>query len=108
MARELDPEALEEYRTLVQEQLDHIDTIIPKLKNGNALGRLPAFGQLDASVTARTNYETFHKTTWENLQNLRSALSGMIETLDDSVELATDADEESASEFENYESELTG
>ncbi|WP_026931381.1 hypothetical protein [Glycomyces tenuis] len=108
MARELDPEALDEYRTLVQEQLDHIDTIIPRLKNGNALGRLPAFGQLDASVTARTNYETFHQTTWENLQTLRASLSGIMRTLDDSAALATDADEDSASELEDYESELTG
>lgn len=108
MSREIDSEALGEYRTIVQEQLEHLDTIIPRLKNGNALGRLPAFGQLDASTTARTNYETFHQTTWENLQNLRAALGGMMQTLDDSAELSDDSDEESASEMENYESELTG
>ncbi|WP_026923612.1 hypothetical protein [Glycomyces arizonensis] len=108
MATEIDPEALDEYRAIVQEQLDHLDTIIPRLKNGNALGRLPAFGQLDASTTARTNYETFHQTTWENLQTLRASLSGMMQTLDDSAELATDADEESASELEDYDSQLNG
>lgn len=108
MATEIDPEALDEYRAIVQEQLDHLDTIIPRLKKGNALGRLPAFGQLDASATARTNYATFHQTTWENLQTLRASLSGMMQTLDDSASLAADADEETASELTDYDSQLNG
>ena len=105
---ELDPEALQEYRTLVQEQLDHLDSIIPRLKKGNELGRLPAFGQLDGSVSAQTNYETFHKTTWENLQNLRASLSGIIETLEDTAELAVEADEAAATEMDGYDAEPTG
>src|SRR5690606_1257730 len=106
-ATEMDPEALNEYRTLVQQQLDHLETIIPRLEKGNKLGRLPAFGQLDSAATARTNYETFHKTTWDNLQNLREALNGMIETLDDAAELAVEADETAAPDTDAYASELT-
>ncbi|WP_112137027.1 hypothetical protein [Glycomyces dulcitolivorans] len=105
-AREIDPEAIQEYKTLIQEQLDHLDEIIPRLKKGQVLGRLPAFGQLDASATARTNYETFHSTTWDNLQNLRVSLSGMMETLQSSSDNAEETDEAAASEVIDYGSEL--
>jgi uncharacterized protein YjgD (DUF1641 family) len=105
-AREIDPEAIQEYKTLIQEQLDHLDEIIPRLKKGQVLGRLPAFGQLDASATARTNYETFHSTTWDNLQNLRVSLSGMMETLQSSSDNAEETDEAAASEMIDYGSEL--
>ncbi|MFB9662865.1 hypothetical protein ACFQS3_21865 [Glycomyces mayteni] len=104
--RTLDTEALQEYKDLIQEQLDHLDDIIPRLKKGQVLGRLPAFGQLDASATARTNYETFHSTTWENLQNLRVALSGMMETLQDSVDLSDESDDAVVADMNNYENEL--
>ena len=46
--RVIDTEALEEYRTLVREQLDHLESLIPRMENGQRLGLLPAFGQLDA------------------------------------------------------------
>jgi uncharacterized protein YjgD (DUF1641 family) len=105
-AREIDPEAIQEYKTLIQEQLDHLDEIIPRLKKGQVLGRLPAFGQLDASATARTNYETFHSTTWDNLQNLRVSLSGMMETLQSSSDNAEETDEAAAAEMIDYGSEL--
>ncbi|MEU6249644.1 hypothetical protein [Glycomyces sp. NPDC047010] len=104
--RTLDTEALQEYKDLIQEQLDHLDDIIPRLKKGQVLGRLPAFGQLDASATARTNYETFHSTTWENLQNLRVSLSGMMETLQDSVDLSDESDDAVVADMNNYENEL--
>ncbi|GAA1688634.1 hypothetical protein GCM10009830_40320 [Glycomyces endophyticus] len=107
-SRQIDPEAIQEYKTLIQEQLDHLDEIIPQLKKGQVLGRLPAFGQLDASATARTNYETFHSTTWDNLQNLRVSLSGMMETLQSSSDNAEETDEAAASEMADYESELGG
>jgi uncharacterized protein YjgD (DUF1641 family) len=106
-ATEMDPEALNEYRTLVQEQLDHLETIIPRLEKGNKLGRLPAFGQLDSAAAARTSYETFHKTTWNNLQALRESLNGILETLEDSAELAIEADETAASDMDDYAAELT-
>ncbi|MCC3765181.1 hypothetical protein K3N28_19160 [Glycomyces sp. TRM65418] len=104
--RVIDPEALEEYRAVVREQLDHLDSIITRLENGQPLGRLPAFGQLDASVTARQNYTTFHETTWTNLQNLRESLHGMINTLNDSAELAEEADTDAQAEMLDYESQL--
>ncbi|GAA2319056.1 hypothetical protein GCM10009853_091410 [Glycomyces scopariae] len=108
MAREIDPEAIQEYKTLIQEQLDHLDTIIPRLKKGEVLGRLPAFGQLDASAGARTNYETFHSTTWDNLQNLRVSLSGMMETLQDSADQSDESDDAVIADMNSYESELGG
>ncbi len=107
-ARELDTEAIQEYKTLIQEQLDHLDEIIPRLKKGEVLGRLPAFGQLDASATARTNYQTFHSTTWDNLQNLRVSLSGMMETLQSSADNSDESDDAAATEMTDYASELGG
>ncbi|MQM28257.1 hypothetical protein [Glycomyces albidus] len=107
-ARELDPEAIQEYKALIQEQLDHLDGIIPRLKKGEVLGRLPAFGQLDASATARTNYQTFHSTTWDNLQNLRVSLSGMMETLQASADQSDESDDAVVTDMTNYESELGG
>jgi len=104
--REIDPEALEEYRTLIREQLDLLESIIPRLENGQSLGRAPAFGQLDASATAHTNYATFHQTTWDNLQDLREALHGMIKTLNDSADLAEESDQASADEMDGYDSLL--
>jgi len=104
--RVIDTEALEEYRTLIREQLDLLESIIPKLENGQSLGRAPAFGQLDASATAHTNYKTFHQTTWDNLQDLREAMHGMIKTLNDSAELAEESDEAAADEMDRYESAL--
>jgi hypothetical protein len=104
--RVIDTEALEEYRTLVREQLDHLESLIPRLENGQRLGLLPAFGQLDASATARTNYETFHSTTWNNLQDLREALNGMITTLNDSAELSDESDQAAVDEMGGYEDQL--
>lgn len=101
--RVIDSEALEEYRTVVREQLDHLESLIPRLENGQRLGLLPAFGQLDASATARTNYETFHSTTWNNLQDLREALNGMITTLNDSAELSDESDQAAEDEMGGYE-----
>lgn len=104
--RVIDPEALEEYRTLIREQLDHLETIIPKLEKGQSLGRAPAFGQMDASKTAHESYGQFHQTTWDNLQDLREALHGMIKTLNDSAELAEESDQAAEDELNRYESQL--
>jgi hypothetical protein len=104
--RVIDTEALEEYRTVVREQLDHLESLIPRLESGQRLGLLPAFGQLDASATARTNYETFHQTTWDNLQDLREALHGMITTLNDSADLAEESDQAAEDEMNGYDSLL--
>ncbi|GAB3992389.1 hypothetical protein GCM10029992_01210 [Glycomyces albus] len=105
---EIDPTALEEYRTVVREQLDYLETIIPRLEKGKALGRMPAFGRLDSAEAARTNYQTFHETTWNNLQDLRQSLDGMITGLNDSAELAEENDENSASEIGAYDDGLNG
>jgi len=100
--KHVDPEALRAYRTQVQAQLDIVENeIIPKLRNGQPLGKMPAFGAMQNSDAARTSYETFHSTTWENLQALRESLSGIIDTLTESGDLHEDSDEESATDFED-------
>lgn len=104
--RVIDTEALEEYRTLIREQLEHLDSIIPRLENGQKLGRAPAFGQMDASKAAHESYAQFHQTTWDNLQDLREALHGMITTLNDSAELAEESDQAAQDEMNRYESQL--
>ena len=104
--RVIDPEALEEYRTLVREQLDLLESIIPRLENGQSLGRAPAFGQMDASKAAHESYAQFHQTTWDNLQDLRGALHGMIKTLNDSADLAEEADQAGEDEMDRYAAEL--
>jgi hypothetical protein len=101
-SKQVDPEALRAYRTKVEHQLDIVEnTLIPKLRNGEVLGKMPAFGYLESSQSARSTYETFHSTTWENLQALRQSLQGIIDTLTESGDLHEDKDEESASDFDD-------
>lgn len=101
-SKQVDPEALRAYRTKVEAQLDIVENeIIPKLRNGEALGRMPAFGAMTGSDAARTAYETFHSTTWENLQALRESLSGIIDTLTESGDLHEETDEQSGADFED-------
>lgn len=106
MATEIDPQALKDYRTVVKAQLEHLESIIPALENGQPLGRMPAFGQMEGSNTARQNYTAFHETTWNNLQDLREAMYGMIKTLNESADLAEESDEAAAGDMEAYASLL--
>jgi hypothetical protein len=100
--RKLDSDALRTYRNTVQSLLETLeDQLIPRLENGNELGRMPAFGYLQSSETAKSNYETFHSTTWENLQSLREAMHGIIKTLNESGDLSDESDEQSAAEIES-------
>lgn len=100
-SKQVDPEALRAYRTKVEAQLEIIENdIIPKLRNGEVLGKMPAFGAMASSDAARTSYETFHSTTWENLQALRESLHGIIDTLTESGNLHEDTDQQSAGDFE--------
>lgn len=102
MAKQVDPEALRAYRTKVEQQLEIVEnTLIPKLRNGEVLGKMPAFGYLESSQSAKTSYETFHSTTWDNLQALRQSLEGIIDTLTESGDLHEDTDAESATDFED-------
>ncbi|WP_026928509.1 hypothetical protein [Glycomyces tenuis] len=108
MGTELDPEALEEYRTVIRGQLDHLEAIIPVLSNGEPLGRMPAFGQMDGSNTARENYTAFHETTWNNLQDLREAMYGMIKTLNETADLAEESDQAAATDMQANYDDLLG
>jgi len=101
-SKKVDPEALRAYRTMVEAQLDIVENdIIPKLRNGSPLGKMPAFGVMQNSDTARSTYETFHSTTWENLQALRESLHGIIDTLTESGNLHEDTDEQSGADFDD-------
>ncbi|SDD84660.1 hypothetical protein [Glycomyces harbinensis] len=100
-SKQVDPEALRAYRTKVQAQLDIVENeIIPKLRNGEVLGKMPAFGAMAGSDAARGSYETFHTTTWENLQALRESLHGIIDTLEESGNLHEETDQQSAADYE--------
>jgi hypothetical protein len=100
VARQLDSDALRTYRDVVQAQLDRLETeVIPKLENGNELGRLPAFGTMDGADTARSNYTAFHEGAWNNIQALRGALIGIIDTLNASGDLSDESDELSATDM---------
>ncbi|MCD0442310.1 hypothetical protein LO763_01550 [Glycomyces sp. A-F 0318] len=100
-SKQVDPEALRAYRTKVQAQLDIVENdIIPKLRNGEALGKMPAFGAMGGSDAARGTYETFHSTTWDNLQALRESLHGIIDTLEESGNLHEETDAQSAADFD--------
>ncbi|MCC3763918.1 hypothetical protein K3N28_12670 [Glycomyces sp. TRM65418] len=106
MAREIDSDALRAYRDLVQTQLEKLeDELIPKLRSGQELGRMPAFGSMDGAPQARTNYTAFHEGTWNNLQAIRESLHGIITTLNDSGDLSDESDEVTANSFD---SELEG
>jgi hypothetical protein len=101
-SKKVDPEALRAYRTIVEAQLDIVENeIIPKLRNGEVLGKMPAFGVLESSGSAVTSYETFHSTTWDNLQALRESLHGIIDTITESGNLHEDTDEQSGADFED-------
>ncbi len=101
-SKKVDPEALRAYRTAVQAQLDIIENeVIPKLRNGEVLGKMPAFGVLESSQAAVTSYTTFHETTWNNLQAVRESLHGIIDTLTESGNLHEETDEQSGADFED-------
>ncbi|MFB9658538.1 hypothetical protein ACFQS3_20075 [Glycomyces mayteni] len=98
----VDPEALRAYQRTVQAQLDKLeDEIIAQMRNGQPLGKLPAFGMLDGSQQAAQTYTTFHETTWNNLQALRESLDGIITTLEDSAKTHEDTDDVSDQNFDN-------
>ncbi|PRY60857.1 MULTISPECIES: hypothetical protein [Glycomyces] len=98
----VDPEALRAYQRTVQAQLDKLeDEIISQMRNGQPLGKLPAFGVLDGSEQARTTYTTFHETTWNNLQALREALDGIVNSLEDTAKQHEDSDDASGQDFDN-------
>ncbi|MQM27404.1 WXG100 family type VII secretion target [Glycomyces albidus] len=98
----VDPEALRTYQRTVQAQLDKLeDEIISQLRNGQPLGKLPAFGLLQGSDAARQTYTQFHETTWNNFQALRESLDGIITTLEDSAKNHEDSDEVSGQNFDN-------
>jgi hypothetical protein len=98
----VDPEALRTYQRTVQAQLDKLeDEIISQLRNGQPLGKLPAFGLLQGSDAARQTYTTFHETTWNNLQALRESLDGIVTTLEEAAKGHEDSDDVSGQNFDN-------
>ncbi|GAB3656114.1 hypothetical protein [Glycomyces tarimensis] len=106
--RVVDAQALEDYRNIVRAQLEHLESIIPVLQNGEPLGRMPAFGQMQGSDTARDNYTQFHETTWNNLQDLREAMYGMIRTLNESAELSEESDVAASEDMQANYDDLLG
>lgn len=94
--RAVDPEALAEFREVAQGRLDHLDSLIDRLRHGSELGVEPGFGLLDSGLTAREAYREFHRLTWSNLQDLRADLAGIIATVDGVAERAVETDDDTA------------
>lgn len=108
--RELDPAALRAFRDVAEAQLEFIEgeMIIGKMKTGNLLGNEPGFGLLDSSDSAREQYRAFHEQTWNNLQDLRKNLIGIINTLNASADLSDESEELNVQESSEIEDGLTG
>lgn len=109
MARQLDSDALRVYRDLVQTQLERLETeVIAQLESSGKLGKMPAFGTMDGADAARTNYTAFHEGAWNNLQALRGALNGMIDTLNASGDLSDESDELVVTDMSTVDSNISG
>ena len=108
--RELDPAALRAFRDIAEAQLEFVEgeLIIGKMKTGAVLGNEPGFGLLDSSETARDQYKIFHEQTWNNLQDLRRNLIGIINTLNASADLSEESEELNVQESSAIEDGLTG
>lgn len=108
--RELDPAALRAFRDVAEAQLAFVEgeMIIGKMKTGQILGNEPGFGLLDNSKTARDQYKEFHEQTWNNLQDLRKNLIGIINTLNDSADLSEESEDLNVQESAAIEDGLTG
>jgi hypothetical protein len=104
--RILDPDYLISYRDELQSRLDFVSELVEQMRTGNDLGVEPGFGLLDASKDARSQYADAHEKTWENLQKLRADLYGAIVTIDESLELHSEAEETNVAEISANENDL--
>ncbi|WP_025272903.1 hypothetical protein [Haloglycomyces albus] len=106
--RKLDPEALEEFITKAREQIDVIeDELVKKLRPGEVLGKQPAFGHLGSSDSAQETYEGFHRSTWDNLQNFRLNLYGLIDIAEKAIESSRTDEDASQYGFNKAADDLT-
>ncbi|MFC4334436.1 hypothetical protein [Salininema proteolyticum] len=105
--RHVEPDALRQYATLAQSQLDIIEQdLIPRLRREGALGKEPAFGALDQSQSAITQYADMHQTAWSNLQNFRKNLYGLLDVIQASLDNYAEADEAGAEGIDKTAEEL--
>lgn len=106
--RKFDPEALREFQRAVREELlDPLeDTLMPMFKGDAVLGREPRWGELQSAQNAKQTYSEFHSTTWQSLEQARKDLYGMLERLDESIELHEDAEGANFAEQNDYEAQL--
>lgn len=109
MARQLDSDALRAYRDTVQAQLERLEAeVITQLETTGKLGKMPAFGSMDGADAARESYTAFHEGTWNNLQALRGALDGIIDTLNASGDLSDESDELAATDMNTVDNNIGG
>lgn len=106
--RKFDPEAAREFQRAVREKiLDPLeDTLMPMFKDDKILSREPRFGQLQAAADAKGKYLDYHSKTWQALEQLRKNCYGMLEKLDESIELNEDAEDANVAEQQSYEAQL--
>jgi hypothetical protein len=83
--RKFDPDEANQYKALLEAELEYIEgQIIPLMKDGE-LSYAPAFGLTDENNKAG-DYETAFGNIWMDVQNLKATLKGMIEALEDALE----------------------
>ncbi|WP_199034232.1 hypothetical protein [Glycomyces salinus] len=106
--RKLDPEAMREFQRTVREKLlDKLeDDLMPMFKGDRVLSREPRWGDLPSNSNAKTEYSTFHSTTWQSLEGIRSSLYGLLERLDESIEAHESSETTNASGLDGYGDQL--
>lgn len=102
--KKFDPEAAREFQRAMREKLlDPIETqLMPMFEDGDVLSREPRWGTLPSSGEAQGKYVEFHSTTWQNLEKTRSALYGMLEQLDNVIDLYAGSEDATVAEHESY------
>ncbi|QSB05836.1 hypothetical protein [Natronoglycomyces albus] len=84
--RVFDPDEVALFRTTIEMQLEYLEEdIIIHLKEGGTLSYAPAFGLADEAGRAGDYSESFTN-IWQDLQNYKATLKGLIKTLDQTLE----------------------
>lgn len=99
--REFDPEAVNEFKLVLEADLEYLeDQIIPRLRDGD-LSRMPAFG-LEGVEFKKSEYLTSFGSIWTDLQNIKVTEKKMTEALGEIVGDEADAEEANVAEFKQY------
>ncbi|WP_025272902.1 hypothetical protein [Haloglycomyces albus] len=100
--RKFDEEYLREWIELLDGQREKLENELqPMMQDGGDLHKEPAFGYMDGSNTARTNYGEFHSTVWSNLEKIRKTIYGLQESLQKSIDNSGSAEDANTTGLDN-------